>query len=283
MERPNIRARHLSPRHVAGAAAVALLLAATGTACGKDEVKATKDTNTSSSTTATSGSAVAPAGGLAGTSWKLAGAVANTVPTLAFDKAGTFSANTGCNTINGSWSSKGDALTLKAGPMTQMACMDAAATAQETSIVKAFGEVAKFDQTEKALTLLDAGGKDLLSYEAVSGDLAGTSWKGTGVNTGSALVTSALVEKVTLDFGTDGTVSGSDGCNTFKGTYTLDGDVISFSELASTKQACAADVQEVADQYVAGLAAATKVERSGNSLTLRDDTGAMQFTATLAS
>ena len=71
---------------------------------------------------------------------KLAGAVANTVPTLAFDKAGTFSANTGCNTINGSWSSKGDALTLKAGPMTQMACMDAAATAQETSIVKAFGD-----------------------------------------------------------------------------------------------------------------------------------------------
>ncbi|HPU38457.1 MAG TPA: META domain-containing protein [Microthrixaceae bacterium] len=283
MERSNTRARHLSRRHAAGAAAMALLLTAAGAGCGKDEVKATKDSTTPPSTTAAAGSSMKPASGLAGTSWKLTGAVANTVPTLAFDKAGTFSANTGCNTLNGSWTAKGDALTLKAGPMTQMACLDAAANTQETTIVDAFAKVAKFNQTDTSLKLLDASGKDLLAYEAVSGDLAGTSWKGTGVNTGSALVTSALVEKVTLDFGADGTVSGSDGCNTFTGTYTLDGANVSFSELASTKKACAADVQEVADQYVAGLAAATKVERSGNSLTLRDDAGAMQFTATLAS
>lgn len=281
MERSNTTVRQSKRRNAVGFAAVALLLVGAGAACGKDEVKATKDTSVAPSTSASAGSSTNPAGGLAGTSWKLTGAVPNTTPTLAFDKAGTFSANTGCNTINGAWTAKGDTLTLKAGPMTQMACPEAA-TQQETKIVAAFGEVAKFDQSDTALKLLDAGGKELLAYEAVSGDLQGTSWKVTGVNTGNALESSALVEKLTLDFGTDGSVSGNDGCNTFTGTYTLNGADISFSELASTKKACASDVQEVADQYVAGLAAATKSERSGDTLTLRDDAGAMQLTATLA-
>jgi heat shock protein HslJ len=143
--------------------------------------------------------------------------------------------------------------------MTQAACPSTAATEQEQRIVAALPEVAGFEQSATVLTLHDADGQDLLSYESVTGDLAGTSWKITGVNTGSALVSSALTESLTIDFGTEGSVTGNGGCNNFKGTYELEGGTITFSEFASTMKGCDAEVMEMEDKYLAALAAATTV------------------------
>jgi len=61
----------------------------------------------------------------------------------------------------------------------------------------------------------------------------------------------------TIDFGTDGTVSGSAGCNTFNGTYTVEGSSISFGPLASTKMACPEADMAVETAFLAGLAGAT--------------------------
>lgn len=91
-----------------------------------------------------------------------------------------------------------------------------------------------------------------------------------------------MTEALTLDFGTEGSVTGFGGCNNFRGSYTLEGGVISFSEFASTEMSCEPDVMELEDKYLAALAAASVVERSGNTLNLRDDKGATQVAATLA-
>lgn len=60
----------------------------------------------------------------------------------------------------------------------------------------------------------------------------------------------------------DGSVSGSDGCNRVIGSYTLDGDVISFGELAGTMMACPEppDAMERAARYVASLQSGATVE-----------------------
>ncbi len=273
-------------RRAAWALALALVVVVTAAACGEDDMGDDgdkKDTTTTTSTTAApAGGATNPTSGLARTSWKLTGAVEGTVPTLDFAQDGTFSGSTGCNRLSGTWTEDGDSVTLEAGPMTQMACTSDAANAQEQKIVADLAEVAKADQTETTLKLLDADGTELLAYEAVTGDLQGTSWKVTGVNTGSAVESSALTEALTIDFGTEGSVTGHGGCNNFTGTYTLDGGTITFSEFASTMMGCDQAVMEMEDKYLAALAAASSVERSGDSLTLRDADGAMQVTATLA-
>lgn len=264
--------------------ALVLVVIAATAACGDDDVSDGNqdDTTTTTSTTAAPGGATNGTAGLARTSWKLTGAVDGTVPTLDFAQDGTFSGSTGCNRITGTWIEEGDSVTLEAGPMTQMACTSDEANEQEKEIVAALGKVAAVDQTPTTLRLLDGDEGELLVYEAVTGDLQGTSWKVTGVNTGTALESSALTEALTIDFGTEGSVTGRGGCNNFTGTYTLDGGTITFSEFASTMMGCDEAVMEMEDKYLAALAAASTVERSGDSLTLRDGDGAMQVTATLA-
>jgi hypothetical protein len=71
----------------------------------------------------------------------------------------------------------------------------------------------------------DSGGGD-------GGTLAGTSWTLTDLDSGGVTGTAPTLELTETD------VSGTGGCNTFSGTYTTDGDTISFGPLASTMMAC---------------------------------------------
>ena len=62
-------------------------------------------------------------------------------------------------------------------------------------------------------------------------------------------------------------MGGSDGCNSFSGPYTTDGDTLSVSpELASTLIGCEPAVSELAQQYVTALQSAATFEISGSML-----------------
>lgn len=58
---------------------------------------------------------------------------------------------------------------------------------------------------------------------------------------------------ITLAFGADGQAGGSSGCNTYGGSYEVQGDQVRFGEMVSTLMACAD--QGVMDQEMAYLAA----------------------------
>ena len=105
-------------------------------------------------------------------------------------------------------------------------------------------------------------------------ELPGTSWVLQGIS-GAQLGTGVP----TIDFGTDGNVSGSAGCNTFNGTYTVDGSSISFGPLASTKMACPTADMAVETAFLAGLAGAKTWSIQALFLTLD---GAAKMTFTLA-
>lgn len=68
-----------------------------------------------------------------------------------------------------------------------------------------------------------------------------------------------------LTFASDGTVTGTDGCNRLTGSWSVDGDVVRLARLASTMMYC-----EGVDTWLSGAA---QVVVSGTTLEVRDDTG----------
>jgi heat shock protein HslJ len=230
----------------------------------------------------------ASAATLTGTSWNL---TAYTDPkgaevpatkganmaSLNFLADGNFSGSTGCNRFGGTYTQDGSKLTMTPGPMTKMACPEDVTT-QENAILAALPKVTSFT-SGSALVLTGADGGTLLTYTAGTATLAGTSWTATGINNGKGgLEATAGTENVTITFGTDGTVSGSSGCNTYNGTYTAEGGTITFGPLAQTMKACEDAIMQIEQQYTAALAASTVYEIEGTTLTLRDASGAMQAT-----
>ena len=108
--------------------------------------------------------------------------------------------------------------------------------------------------------------------------LTGPTWQVVGVNNGHGGVASVLAEtQLDATFGENGVVSGSTGCNGYRGLYTADEATIAIGPLASTRRACPSEEATAQEQaFLAALAASTRYELQGNRLTLRNDAGAAQ-------
>lgn len=105
---------------------------------------------------------------------------------------------------------------------------------------------------------------------AVAMDLAGTGWILSSLGGAPPLADTA----VTLEFGTDGTVAGSDGCNRFTTSYTQDGAALTITQpAASTMMACAEPVMDQAAASQEALAAAETFSATGQELILVDGDG----------
>lgn len=63
----------------------------------------------------------------------------------------------------------------------------------------------------------------------------------------------------------DGILNGTDGCNRLRGSWSADGETITFNQVASTRMAC-----EGVDTWLSGLATATI---SGAEMTVLDASG----------
>ncbi|MGB7980248.1 MAG: META domain-containing protein [Candidatus Nanopelagicales bacterium] len=226
---------------------------------------------------------------LAGTSWNLATfthdpggempAVADAVAPLAFAAGGTVAGSTGCNRFTGTFTQEGSDVRIMLGPMTLMACVGPVAE-QEAAVIPVLSEVAIAAIDGSDLRLSDTEGNLLLVYTPGTATLVGSAWQATGINNGTGGVVSAdETSAATAQFGPDGTVSGSGGCNTFTAPYTLDGSQgVEIGPVASTKMACPEPVSSTEQQFFAGLEAATTYRLEGDTLTLRDAQDATQVT-----
>jgi heat shock protein HslJ len=213
------------------------------------------------------------------------GLINGTEISLNFGADGRVSGNSGCNTYSGGYETSGDQ--LKVGPLvsTMMACaapegvMD-----QEQQYLAALQNAATYDITDNQLTIRDAGGAmQVVATASQPASLPGTSWQVVSYNNGKQAVVSLIIDtEITLDFGTDGQVSGKSGCNTYSGGYETNGDQLKVGPLASTRMFCEspAGVMDQEQQYLAALQNAATYEIAGNQLTIRDADGAMQVVAT---
>ena len=102
-------------------------------------------------------------------------------------------------------------------------------------------------------------------------------WNVTGYNNGKQAVVSPVAGTTLTATFTESEVSGSSGCNTFTGSYTLDGDKLTVGPLASTMKACVDDaVMDQEAQFLTALQTPTTVELNGATVTLRANSGETQ-------
>ncbi|WP_216328145.1 META domain-containing protein [Deinococcus aestuarii] len=81
----------------------------------------------------------------------------------------------------------------------------------------------------------------------------------------------------TLRLEPGGAVSGTTGCNLFRGTFTLGGDTLHFSPLATTRRACPSpELQRQETEYLRRLERVRRYRVSGNGLTLILEDGSEQ-------
>ena len=256
-----------------GWAVTALLVATSMAACSKS---------------GSSGSGSDPSA-LTGTVWKLtdqsmASLVHDVWPgsqiTIEF-QGGQVSGVSACNQYGGSYTAKSDgSLTFGAFHSTAMACIPAVG-ALEHFYMEALGKVTHFS-VDGTLELTGTGKP--LTYDrappVTSVQLVGTQWTLSSIVSGSTASSVPDGVEATLVLASDGTASGSGGCNAFHGTYQTSGNELTFGPLASTKKLCADDVMSVEQSYLSALQDAGSYVIAGNQLTIDDSSGdpVLEFT-----
>jgi heat shock protein HslJ len=222
---------------------------------------------------------------LEGTSWVLASlpgkTLANGSPATITFAQGRASGSDGCNRFTMGFTTSGSQIQFPTQPAgTLMACPPGVQE-QAQWFIQAVTAAQTWQVADGQLTLLDANGKTLATFVEQRQELAGTAWNATGINNGrEALVSLVTGSTVTLNFGTDGTVFGSSGCNSFNAGFAQTGGSVTFKQPASTRKMCPdAAVMEQEKAFLNALVASTAVQLEGGQLVFRDAGGAMQVTA----
>ena len=96
-------------------------------------------------------------------------------------------------------------------------------------------------------------------------------WQLSAFGAADAPTPAVEVSEAQITFNEDGTVTGNSGCNEFGGSYTVEGDQITFSEIVSTLVACE-DPRMIQEQAVYQVLTETATfEIDGNTLTLTNN------------
>lgn len=114
--------------------------------------------------------------------------------------------------------------------------------------------------------------------------LRGTRWEVINFNNGAAITTLIPDTRITMDFGTDGQVTGNAGCNSYFGPYQASGNSITISQLGGTTRFCAdpAGVMDQEAQFLSRLPSATNLRIDGNRLELTSAGGQIVVVANRA-
>jgi len=196
-----------------------------------------------------------------------------TVPTLTFED-GTASGNASCNQYFGPYQIDGSSISFGPLASTQMFCGEPGVMDQEAAYLAALTAVDTWSMDGEILTL-SSGDDPLLTYEAISQDLAGSSWDLIAYNNGTGGFQSTVIDvPVTALFEEDGTLTGTGGCNSYTGTWETDEGSIEIGPLASTAMACAeADVMDQETRYLAVLQEADTYRVDATTLGMFDAEG----------
>jgi heat shock protein HslJ len=114
--------------------------------------------------------------------------------------------------------------------------------------------------------------------------LAGTRWDVVNYNNGKAIVTLLPDSSSSMNFGTDGQVTGSGGCNNYFASYQVTGNNISIGHPGATSRFCPepAGVMEQETRFLAALQSAATFRIDGNRLEIQNAAGQIAIVATRA-
>jgi heat shock protein HslJ len=200
--------------------------------------------------------------------------VPNTVIRIGFHN-GQISASAGCNTFGGGYRLDGDRLTVDGGAMTEMGC-DQPRHVQDDWLFGFLGADPQLAIDGDNLVLTSADGTTkitLLDREVAEPDqpLTGRTWTLSSIITGETVSSVPAGIVANIEFMDDGSVMLNPGCNSAGGRYAVDGDSITFTDLATTDMACMGAAGQVEAAVLSVL--------NGQSVTFSIDAGTLTLMA----
>ena len=107
--------------------------------------------------------------------------------------------------------------------------------------------------------------------------LAGTTWKLVSYGPVEAQTAAAEGIETQIEFGSDGSVSGTVGCNRFSGSYEQKEDQLTFGPLMATKMACP-DLPMTQESVAFGVMVGTvKIDLSESQLSITSEDGTLKI------
>ncbi len=187
----------------------------------------------------------------------------------------------GCNSYGGAYALDGQTLTISDLAQTLMACADQGIMDQETAFISALISANSFTLDGDILTIQYDGG--MLRFTAApplaDASLEGTFWLLTTTVTEDAAQSLVMDTEITAQF-SDGQVTGSAGCNSYSGGYTVDGQQITIGEIVQTEMACeGAGIMEQEAMFTTAMQSVETFAIEGNTLSLTHSGGSLVFTA----
>lgn len=154
------------------------------------------------------------------------------------------------------------------------------ALAAETDYLRALESAATFSSDGGTLTINDASGATVLTYDASDATIVG-SWQVTGYNNGAEAVVSPVAgSEITAVFGEDLTLTGDSGVNSYRTTYAItpgsEGVTeISIAPPAGTRKAGPPELMEQEQRFLRALESAATFTIQADQLVLRDASDAI--------
>jgi heat shock protein HslJ len=216
-------------------------------------------------------------------------AVVSTLPdvpvTMNFGEDGSVSGQASCNNFTGTYTAEQNSMSFGPLATTMMMCEEEV-MAQEAAFLAALANVTNFRQDGQTLTLFDANGArqvelvamsetetaeattPVVSSDVSSDELFSTLWVLDNIN--GDVVPAEVRITLQFDAATSG-FSGSGGCNNYFGTFTLEGENLSFGEgIGSTMMACGEPAMSTEAAYFDALPRVTRYHLNEGTLILLD-------------
>jgi heat shock protein HslJ len=220
---------------------------------------------------------------LEGPTWILVRGLAElpdgTTVDIAFE-AGRMNGQGPCNRYQADATADGSALVIGPVGANLMSCGPALDGAEQAYFA-ALGRVASYAIEGTTLTLLDAGGAELLAYDAVVAaaptGLPGSTWQLLRYAGEAGALVAALPDvEATMEFGADGRFGANAGCNGLGSDYTMDeaAGTLTFGMFSMTMMLCEPPALMAQESgLVAALERTASFAIEGSRLTLLDADG----------
>ena len=150
---------------------------------------------------------------------------------------------------------------------------------QETSYLETLESIETYAVRGTTMEMRDSDGAAMLVYDTLAQTkLRGSSWTLTDYDDGSGTVVPVLPgSTVTADFGDDGLLSGSAGCNGYSASYDVANRLVNIEALVMTEMACLGPegLMEQELNYLSALADTEFYVIVGDGMGLLDQDGAI--------
>lgn len=172
--------------------------------------------------------------------------------TLRFHERSRIGASAGCNSLDGRYAIEDDKLVVREAGWTEIGC-DPGLHEQEQWYFEFLQSSPAITVDGDALTL-DGGGTIIgyLDQEVATPDLSlvGPLWTVETIIDGESAGAAQWPTPATLRFAEDTTVEVSTGCNGGTGTYAVDGNSLTFSDVAVTERGCSDELTQMLEAGV---------------------------------